>query len=115
MTPVAVTNHAVDRIRERCPDIGENVRGIVVAEVRAAIDEGRRAVSKPRCLVPTGRRPRARKPSVRFVWNPSSSRVYVIRGVRSTTGRRGWLVLTALVPNLPAGFEFDDELEEAAA
>lgn len=117
MAPLAplvfTTGHVIERVAERCPGV-EDPAATVVAEVSAALVEGRRSARKPRALVRRGR-PRPRVPAgagvLRYIWPPDGSRVYLCRRVRrAEDGLRGWLVLTVLLPRLPHGYELEDDV-----
>lgn len=95
---IAVTDHCLERLAKRAPEVKFPDRTTVRLEVAVALREQRFAANPPAWL---GRK-RERSPApgvVRFAWEPSRSRCYVIKRERShDQGRHVWTVLTVLVP-----------------
>lgn len=79
------TAHAAVRFRERFPDEAPPTEratiSVMMAEVRAAIQEGRRAKRRPSWVADEGVDRRIRAENVRFVWNEACSRCYVLKGI----------------------------------
>lgn len=95
--PILVSSHARDQALARHRDfyVRRGVAGIV-AEVAAAVRDGRRAKTKPRwASSPENRQKRRKTGTCRFVWDESETRCYAI--VRGATKRGpGWVVTTVL-------------------
>lgn len=114
--PVFVSDHAKERLYQRCPDVRNEKRvlhSLVVSEVHAALSEGRYSKSLPKWTQQTlaaGRKKMNRNPggNGRVVWNADETRAYLLRLVddhldppRSSDGK-GWLVVS-VVPRFGVG------------
>lgn len=100
---IAVTSHAVDRLRSRSATVRFADEVTIRLDVAQAIRHGRLASKPPRflgsdCPASVRRRRKARDPgTVRFAWDPSEARCYVLRRQRChDRGRHVWTVLTVL-------------------
>lgn len=97
---ISVGPHAIEAARKRVPEWRQTPYDVLVdailAEIRAAIADGRMATRKPRFLVTEGRRPRSDR-ATRFAWTDDESRCYVLMKKAMTPGDEPkWVVKTVM-------------------
>lgn len=96
--PIVVGKHAMDRMRERFPNL-KAPEQVVLREVYAGIRDGRRSKTRPR-WASTYTRTKDRQ--IRYVWNEQKNRCYVVTQKLIAGQGRGWFVVTALSPGDPS-------------
>lgn len=93
--PIRVTDHALERARERHADLRplqeHDVLLTINREVGLALREQRFAKTAPNELLRPGYDRRQKVRVGRYVWNAAKSRVYVVKKVAGV-----WLVVTVL-------------------
>jgi hypothetical protein len=105
---VAVTRHAIERLRARSADLRYPDATHIRLEVAAALRESRVASNPPSWLPGRRRRAKQRASGIRFAWDAGERRYYVLKKQRSAdrrlryqpsfeAGRQLWVVLTVVV------------------